>query len=81
MLAIEHIQKIMLRMVYEDYDSSYDNLLAKCHMSTQEVYKAAVNVMTPNYVYVTEYNMLPMVQKTILYLWYSMLQPYMVQYI
>ncbi len=48
----------MLRMVYEDYDSPYADLLAKCHMSTQEcqrsrtlateVYKA-VNGMTPNY--------------------------------
>ncbi len=47
----------MLRMVYEDYDSPYEDLLAKCHMSTQEcqrsrtlpteVYKA-VNGMTPN---------------------------------
>ncbi len=46
------------RMVYEDYDSPYEDLLAKCYMSTQEcqrsrtlateVYKA-VNVMTPNY--------------------------------
>ncbi len=46
-------------MVYEDYDSPYDNLLAKCHMSAQEcqrsitlvteVYKA-VNGMTPNYI-------------------------------
>ncbi len=46
-------------MVYEDYDSPYEDLLAKCHMSTQEyqrsrtlateVYKA-VNSMTPNYI-------------------------------
>ncbi len=46
-------------MVYEDYDSPYEDLLAKCHMSTQEcqrsrtlateVYKA-VNGMTPNYI-------------------------------
>ncbi len=26
----------MMRMVYEDYDSPYEDLLAKCHMSTQE---------------------------------------------
>ncbi len=49
MLAVE---------VYEDNDSPYDDLLAKCHMSTQEyqrfrtltteVYKA-VNGMSPNY--------------------------------
>ncbi len=59
MLSVEHIQKRMLRMVYEDYDSPYDDLLAKCHISTQEcqrsrtldtgVYKA-VNGMTPNYI-------------------------------
>ncbi len=58
MLAVEHIQKHMLRMVYEDYDSPYEDLQAKCHMSTQEcqrsrtltteVYKA-VNGMTSNY--------------------------------
>ncbi len=56
---VGHIQKRMLRMVYEDYDSPYEDLLAKCHMSTQEyqrsrslateVYKA-VNGMTPNYI-------------------------------
>ncbi len=49
----------MLRMVYEDYDSPYEDLLAKCHMSTQEcqrsttlsteVYKS-VNGMTQNYI-------------------------------
>ncbi len=59
MLAVEHIQKHMLRIVYEDYDSPYEDLLAKCHMSTNEsqrsrtlaieVYKA-VNGMTPNYI-------------------------------
>ncbi len=59
MLAVEHIQKSMLRMVYEDYYSPYKDLLAKCHMSTQEcqrsrtlateVYKA-VNGMIPNYI-------------------------------
>ncbi len=32
----ERIKKPMLRMVYEDYDSPYEDLLAKCHMSTQE---------------------------------------------
>ncbi len=46
-------------MVYEDYDSPYEDLLAKYLMSTQEcqrsrtlateVYKA-VNGMTPNYI-------------------------------
>ncbi len=46
-------------MVYEDYDSPYEDLLAKCHMSTQEcqrsrtlaieVYKT-VNGITPNYI-------------------------------
>ncbi len=46
-------------MVYEDYDTPYEDLLAKCNMSTQEcqrsrtlaieVYKA-VNSMTPNYI-------------------------------
>ncbi len=59
MLAVECIQKRMLGMVYEDYDSPYEDLLAKCHMSTKEcqrsrtlateVYKA-VNGMTPNYI-------------------------------
>ncbi len=59
MLAVERIQKHMLRMVYEDYDSPYVELLAKCHMSTQEcqrsrtlsteVYKT-VNGMAPNYI-------------------------------
>ncbi len=58
MLAVERIQKHMLRMAYEDYDSPYKDLLAKCIMFTQEcqrsrtlateVYKA-VNGMTPNY--------------------------------
>ncbi len=48
----------MLRMVYEDYDSPYQDLLAKCNISVKEcqrsrtlatevVYKA-VNSMTPN---------------------------------
>ncbi len=32
MLAVERIQKRMLRMVYEDYDSPYEDLLAKCHI-------------------------------------------------
>ncbi len=32
MLAVEHIQNYMLRMVYEDYDSPYEDLLAKCHV-------------------------------------------------
>ncbi len=55
MLAVEGIQKCMLRMVYEYYDSPYEDLLAKCHMSTHkcqrsrtqatEVYKA----VNPNY--------------------------------
>ncbi len=36
MVTVECIQKCMLRIVYEDYDSSYDDLLTKCHMSTQE---------------------------------------------
>ncbi len=59
MLAVERIQKRMLRMVYDDYDSPYEDLLAKYHMSTQEcqrsrplateVYKS-VNSMTPNYI-------------------------------
>ncbi len=59
MLVVERVQKRMLTMVYEDYDSLYEDLLAKCHMSTQkcqrsrtlstEVYKA-VNGMTPNYI-------------------------------
>ncbi len=58
MVAVERIQKHMLRMVYEDYDSPYEDLLAKCHVSTQEcqrcralateVYKA-VNGMTSSY--------------------------------
>ncbi len=46
-------------MVYEDYDSPYEDLLAKCHMSTQECQRSrtlateayiAVNGMTPNYI-------------------------------
>ncbi len=59
MLAVQRIQKHMLRMVYEDYDSPYEDLQSKCHMSTQEwqrsrtlatdVYKA-LNGMTPNYI-------------------------------
>ncbi len=59
MLAVECIQKRKLRLVYEDYDSPYEDLLDKCQMSTQEcqrsttlgteVYKA-VNGMTPNYI-------------------------------
>ncbi len=36
MLDVEHIEKCMLRMVYEDYDSPYEDLLAKFHISTQE---------------------------------------------
>ncbi len=59
MLAVEHIQKRMLRMVYEDYDSLYEDLLAKCHMSTQECQRSrtlvtkmykAINGMSPNYI-------------------------------
>ncbi len=59
MLAEEHLQKRMVRMVYEDYDSPYGDLLAKCQLTTQEcqrsrtlateVYKA-VKGMTPNYI-------------------------------
>ncbi len=59
MLAVERIQKRMRWMVYEDYDSPFEDLLAKCRISTQEcqrsrslateVYKA-VNGMTPNYI-------------------------------
>ncbi len=46
-------------MVYEDYDSPYEDLLAKCHISTQECQKSrtlaievykAVNGMTLNYI-------------------------------
>ncbi len=58
MLAVERIQKHMLMMVFEDNDSPSEDLLDKCHMSTQEcqrsrtldteVYKA-VNGVTPNY--------------------------------
>ncbi len=59
MLAVECIQKRMLRIVYEDYDSPYEDQLAKCHMSTQEGQRSrtlatevnkAVNGMTPNYI-------------------------------
>ncbi len=59
MLTVGRIQKHILRMIYEDFDSPYEDLLAKCHMSTQEcqesrtlateVYKA-VNGMAPNYI-------------------------------
>ncbi len=46
-------------ILYEDNDSPYEDLLAKCHMSTQECHKSrtlatavykAVNGMTPNYI-------------------------------
>ncbi len=59
MLAVERIQKCMLRIVYEDYDSPYEDILAKCHISTQECHRSrtlttevykAVNGMTPNYI-------------------------------
>ncbi len=49
----------MLSIVYEDYDSPYEDLFAKCHMSTQECQRSrtlatevynAVNGMTPNYI-------------------------------
>ncbi len=48
-----------MRMVYENYDSPYEDLLAKCHMSTEECWRSrtlatevykAVNGMTPNYI-------------------------------
>ncbi len=60
MLVVQRIQKRMLRIVYEDYDSPYEDLLAKYHMATQEcqrsrtlateVYKT-VNGMTSNYIH------------------------------
>ncbi len=36
MLAVERIQRCMLRMMYEDYDSPCEDLLSKSHMITQE---------------------------------------------
>ncbi len=59
MLAVERIQKRMLEMLFENYDSSYEDRLAKCHLSTQECLKSgtlatevykAVNGMTLNYI-------------------------------
>ncbi len=54
-----NLLKCMLMMVYEDSDSPYDDLLSKCHMTTQEcqrtrtldteVYKPA-NGMAPSYI-------------------------------
>ncbi len=59
MLAIANIQEHILRMVYEDQDSLYEDLFSKNHMPIQEcqtirtwaieVYKA-VNNITPSYI-------------------------------
>ncbi len=39
-LALEQIQKRMLRMVLEDHESSYGDLLSKCGMSMLEIQSA-----------------------------------------
>ncbi len=58
-LIMENVQKRLLRNVYEDYESSYDELLLKSKLATlevqrhrfiaTEVYKA-VNKLTPIYI-------------------------------
>ncbi len=58
-LALEQTQKCMLRMVLEDYEPSYEELLSKCGMSmletqnarnlTIDVYKS-IHQMTPIYI-------------------------------
>ncbi len=40
LLALERIQKCILRMALEDYESSYEELLSKCGMSTLEILRA-----------------------------------------
>ncbi len=58
-LALEQIQKRMLRMVLEDYESSYEDLLSKCGMSMLEIQRArtlaievykSIDQMTPIYI-------------------------------
>ncbi len=58
MLTVERIQKRMLRKICEAYDSPYEGLLSKSHMTTQECQRTrslaiegykAVNDMTPTY--------------------------------
>ncbi len=39
-LALEQIQKPMLRMVLEDYESSYEDLPSKCGMNMLEIQRA-----------------------------------------
>ncbi len=39
-LALEWIQKRMMRMVLEDYESSYEELLSKCGMSMLDIQRA-----------------------------------------
>ncbi len=58
-LIMENVQKRLLRNVYEDYESSYDELLLKSKLATlevqrysfiaTEVYKT-VNKLTPIYI-------------------------------
>ncbi len=57
-LALEHIQKCTLRIVLEDYESSYEELLSKCGMSMLEIQRArtlafdiqSIHQMTPIYI-------------------------------
>ncbi len=58
-LALEKIQKRMLRMVLEDYESSYEDLQFKCVMSMLEIQRArtlaievykSIHQMTPIYI-------------------------------
>ncbi len=58
-LALQQTRQRMLRMVLEDYESSYEDLLAKCRMSMLEIQRAktlaievykSIHQMTPIYI-------------------------------
>ncbi len=58
-LVFEWIQKRILRMVLENYESSYEELLSKCGMNTLEIQRArplvvevykSIHQMTPMYI-------------------------------
>ncbi len=58
-LALEQIQKRILRIVLEDYESSYEDLLSKCGMSMLKIQRArtlaievykSIHQMTPIYI-------------------------------
>ncbi len=59
-IHVSYLVVVHVGLVYEDYDSPYEDLLAKCHMSTQYCQRSrtlvtdvckAVNGTIPNYIH------------------------------